>query len=111
MLSADNTCCWNPNIASGQSNEVGVNVRTGFHTYAFEWLPDSVTWYIDGKVVRKRKVGMPPIPDLSAKIMMNLWIFNDGAYFGGPKLSNNRYPMTSEYDWFRFYRWDGDEAY
>merc|ERR1712156_936345 len=23
----------------------------------------------------------------------------------------NRYPMYSEYDWFRFYRWDGDHDY
>lgn len=24
------------------------------------------------------------------------------------EIHNNRYPMTSEYDWFRFYKWDDE---
>ncbi len=64
----------------------------------FEWLPNKVTWYIDGKVVRTHYGGRPPIPDKSAKIMMNLWIFGPKANFGGKEIYNNRYPMTSEYD-------------
>ena len=26
-------------------------------------------------------------------------------------LANNRYPMHNEYDWFRFYKWDGHKQY
>ena len=63
----------------------------------FEWLPNKVTWFIDGRVVRTHYGGRPPIPDKSAKIMMNLWIFGPKANFGGKQIYNNRYPMTSEY--------------
>lgn len=87
------------------------NARAEFHTYGFEWLPNKVTWFIDGKAVRTHYGGHPPIPDKSAKIMMNLWIFGPKANFGGKEIQNNRYPMTSEYDWFRFYKWDGESTY
>lgn len=69
-----------------------------YRSSGFEWLPNKVTWYIDGKVVRTHYGGRPPIPDKSAKIMMNLWIFGPKANFGGKEIYNNRYPMTSEYD-------------
>lgn len=39
---------------------------------------------------------------------MNFWIPNDEIqdYFGGNK-ERNIYPITTEYDWFRYYAWDG----
>jgi hypothetical protein len=56
-----------------------------------------------------------PIPSLSAKIMMNLWIFalntaNPGQTpFGNPTL--NQYPFSSTYDYFRFYKWSQETTY
>jgi len=88
----------------------GVNVRRDFHTYAFEWLPTKITWFVDGKVMRTYKHGKVHIPDMSTKVMMNLWVYV-GAKFGGKEIWNNRYPMQAEYDWFRFYKWDGDKEY
>jgi len=111
VLRADNTEWWRPSIAASSESHVRGNARAQFHTYGFEWLPDRVTWYIDGKAVRSHYGGHPPIPDKSAKIMMNLWIFGPKANFGGKHIHNNRYPMTSEYDWFRFYKWDGEDTY
>ncbi|CAE7378508.1 licB, partial [Symbiodinium sp. CCMP2456] len=107
VLRADNTEFWRPQIASVRETNVQGNARAEFHTYGFEWLPDRITWYIDGVPVRSHYGGNPPIPDKSAKVMMNLWIFGPKANFGGRQIDNNRYPMTSEYDWFRFYKWDG----
>jgi len=52
-----------------------------------------------------------PIPELPGKIIMNLWEFDKRALFGGKEIWNDRLPMRSEYDWFRFYKWDGDEQY
>merc|ERR1712182_26308 len=49
-------------------------------------------------------------PELSPKIMMNLWVFTGGA-FGGSEIHNNEYPFHSEYDYFRFYKWNGDDQY
>jgi len=112
VLRADNTEWWSPRIAASRESTLKEgNARAEFHTYGFEWLPNKVTWFIDGKVVREHHGGQPPIPDKSAKVMMNLWIFGPPANFGGKQIHNNRYPMTSEYDWFRFYKWDGETTY
>jgi beta-glucanase (GH16 family) len=111
VLSADNTVKWSADIAESRSFKVGKNLRSDFHTFAFEWLPDRISWYLDGKLIREKKGGHVPIPDLSSKIMMNLWMFDHRALFGGRHIRNNRYPMHSEYDWFRFYKWDGDKKY
>jgi len=86
------------------------NTRSAFHTYAFEWLPKKITWYADGKVLRTYVWGKVSVPDLSTKIMMNLWVYN-GASFGGKEVWNNRYPMQAEYEWIRFYKWDQDSQY
>uniref|UniRef100_A0A7S2IY03 GH16 domain-containing protein n=1 Tax=Zooxanthella nutricula TaxID=1333877 RepID=A0A7S2IY03_9DINO len=109
VLSADNTDKWSANIADSKQIAVTYNDRADFHDYAIEWLPNSITWYIDGKKVRKYRGNK--IPDLSGKIMMNLWLFDDRALFGGPHIKNNRYPMYSEYEWFRFYKWNGEDSY
>lgn len=89
-----------------------LNLRRGFHTVGFEWLPHRIRWYIDGNLIREHRGEKLPIPELSAKIMMNLWVFeNRPLMFGGNRVQNNWYPMHSEYDWFRFYKWDGDTQY
>lgn len=114
VLNADNTANWSPQIASvKQYRPQGVNVREEFHTFAFSWLPGGITWYLDGREIATHRPGRDslPIPNLSTKIMMNLWIFNTLYDFGGKFGANNRFPMHTEYDWFRFYKWNGDGDY
>ena len=79
---------------------------TDEHVYAFEWTPTSVTWYVDG-VQSQKFMGSAndPIPSKSGKIMMNLWVF-DGATFGTGSL--NKFPFTSEYEYFHFYVSDAE---
>jgi hypothetical protein len=80
-------------------------IQTDVHTYAFEWTATKVTWYVDGIVAHTYTGTAPKIPDLSAKIMMNLWVFG-GTHFGDP--AANTYPLQSEYEWFRFYKQTGE---
>merc|ERR1712059_3682 len=102
VLVADYTSQWSPSIQySVHGTYKDVNTRTDFHDYAFEWLPDSITWFIDGKKIREVKKPHN-IPDMSAKILMNLWLFSSPYYFGGSNGGNNQYPFHSEYEWFRF---------
>src|SRR5450432_715492 len=80
---------------------------TGFkirdtHTYAFEWTPAKVVYYVDGVMSRTfTGAANVPIPPKSAKIMMNLWVFSGGAFGDG---STNAFPFQSEYEYFRFYK-------
>jgi hypothetical protein len=75
------------------------------HTYAFEWTATKITWYLDGNKIHEYAGPTPKVPDLSSKIMMNLWVFL-GTHFGNP--SGNMYPLKSEYEWFHFYKADGE---
>jgi beta-glucanase (GH16 family) len=92
----------------------GYGAREAFHTYAFELLPDHVTFFVDGVPIRTKqdKLGANKliVPERSMKVMFNHWVFNSTGAFGGDP-SKNVYPFTGEYDWFRFYKWDQDVTY
>eukprot|EP00929_Paragymnodinium_shiwhaense_P060149 TRINITY_DN3006_c0_g1_i1.p1 TRINITY_DN3006_c0_g1~~TRINITY_DN3006_c0_g1_i1.p1 ORF type:complete len:609 (-),score=97.34 TRINITY_DN3006_c0_g1_i1:239-1852(-) len=109
VLYADNTINWRAYLQDSKMADAGkVNLRADFHTYMFEWTPKKVAWYLDGKVIRKGTT--LTIPDKSCKIMMNTWVFSGGR-FGGWHKENNRYPLRTEYEYFRFYKWDQDTLY
>lgn len=79
------------------------------HVYAFTWTPNKIEWFVDGTSVKTfAGTQAVPIPNLAAKIMMNLWIFS-GPTFGDA--ANNKYPFTAKYDWFRFYKLDTETTY
>ncbi|MCF6328999.1 MAG: family 16 glycosylhydrolase, partial [Henriciella sp.] len=44
-----------------------------FHLYAFEWHPDAITWFIDGKVKHRAEASDYALPKTPGKIMMNIW--------------------------------------
>lgn len=113
LITANNQFAWSADIQEVSSYSFGgINVRQDFHDFAFEWLPDRISWYLDGTKVSERLAGEGlPVPEKSAKIMMNLWVFNASAAFGGKDIQNNEYPMHTEYEWFRFYKWNGDDQY
>lgn len=108
---------WEDKIETGPVDE--------WRVFAIEWLPDAIRWYVDGKLVKTLLASdidcdpecMPPqqyptpIPNNPTSIMMNTWIPNDEIqdHFGGNK-AGNTYPLVTEYDWFRYYKWDPPEA-
>ena len=47
---APNTCCDNHRYTVAELG-VGADVTAGFHTYAVAWLPDSVSYYVDGRLI------------------------------------------------------------
>ncbi|CAE8637740.1 unnamed protein product [Polarella glacialis] len=116
ILTADYQAKWKPSMQETDYpiSYQHMNVRAEYHDYAFEWLPGVIRWYVDGKVVREKRNDRLAVPDKSAKIMMNLWIYHDAkpfVPFGGKHLDKDRFPMHADYDWFRFYKWDGDHHY
>jgi len=113
VINGDNQARWQSWMQdSGMRKPWNVNTRKDFHTYAFEWLPKKITWFINDEVVRTYVWGKVPVPDMSTKIMMNLWVYNGNRpVFGGKNVWANQYPMQAEYDWFRFYKWNGEDKY
>jgi hypothetical protein len=72
--------------------EVPLDVRA-FHTYAVEWLPDGITYLVDG---RPCKV-VDQSPDYPMQLMLGLY------EFGGPH-PGDRYPKELVVDHVRGYR-------
>ena len=99
------------NSAAAVTAPAGLDTRAMFHTYAFVWKADGITWYIDDSPTAVRTFAggaSPPIPNKSAKIMMSMWVFGGSYAFGGVDGEKNMYPFTAEYDFFRFYKQDGE---
>lgn len=114
LITADQDCNFSEDKQQIQYFDLPGNFRTDFQTIGFEWLPTSIEFYYlgaDGKPVSLRKLTGPKVPQLSAKIMANLWVFNDSYAFGGPLGANNVYPLKAEYDFIRFYKWNQDAQY
>lgn len=104
---------WEDKIVVGPVDE--------WRVFAIEWLPNSIRWFVDGELVKTLTLDnldcIPecispqefptPIPDNPTTLLMNFWIPVDDVqdHFGGNK-ERNQYPMTTEYDWFRYYELD-----
>jgi endo-1,3-1,4-beta-glycanase ExoK len=44
----------------------------GSHTYAFDWEPEHITWYVDGKSVHTENGDSLPLPNEPQKIIFNV---------------------------------------
>ena len=78
--------------------ELGFDGADDFHEYAFLWLPDSITWYVDGKPIYR---ATDSIPTLSTQIMMNVWNCEGNDEWSG-KFAPTSLPATAEYKWIGF---------
>lgn len=116
---------WRTRVYGAWEDKIEVGPVDDWRVFAIEWLPDSISWYVDGELVKTLSATdidcdpecLPPqelptpIPNNPTTIFMNFWIPVDDVqdYFGGNK-ERNQYPMTAEYDWFRYYAWDGPDS-
>ena len=76
--------------------ELGFDASQDFHEYGFDWQPDSITWYVDGRSVYRATV---EIPAASGHIMMNLWNVADTNADWAGKFEGDSLPVTAQYQW------------
>ena len=115
VIVGENQGGWSPGISDALDVMVSFDTQADFHTYGFDWEPNVVNFYIDRATnpnpVRVYATGAKlPIPNKSAKIMMNFWLFTSTALGGGDP-ANNQYPMTMQIDYVRFYKSDQEAFY
>ncbi|MBO4524095.1 MAG: glycoside hydrolase family 16 protein, partial [Ruminococcus sp.] len=87
---------------NGQGNhekmyDLGFDASQGFHTYGFDWQPDHITWYIDGKAVYTANQN---IPKTAGKIMMNTW--PGRGVDGWLNHYNGNTPLTAYYQYVTY---------
>jgi beta-glucanase (GH16 family) len=71
-----------------------------FHDYVIEWLPDGITFFIDGVLSWK---GVEASIKSAATLHMNAWPANyDVTKFAGP-LEPTAIPCEAQYDWVEAY--------
>ena len=98
------TCCWNHRYTVNEL-EVGADLSADFHTYAIAWLPNSISYYVDGRLI-------------STTIPQNVgghWSFNENFFlilnnavnsvFSGSWQDLQSSKMTI--DWVRSYKLNG----
>lgn len=95
---------FNP-ITKGQVNHVShaltsFNPALDYHDYGFEWTPDYVAWFIDGKEVHRQTGAHIQTLDLPQKLMMNVWNPDYENWVGA--WSDKILPAFSFYDWVKY---------
>lgn len=78
---------------------LGFDASEDFHEYAFDWQPDSITWYVDGKPVYRATANIPSTP---GQIMVNLWNVADSNADWAGRFDDSYLPVTAEYLWFGY---------
>lgn len=81
-----------------QYHELGFDASEDFNTYAFEWRPDSIRWFVNGKLVHTATENIPQTPQ---KIMMNLWPGIGVDEWTG-KFNGEDTPVVSQYNWVKY---------
>ena len=89
---------------NGQGNheylyDLGFDASEEFHEYGFDWQPDSITWYVDGKPVYKATTD---IPTAAGNLMVNLWNVADSHAYWAGKFDSSPLPVTAQYQWFGY---------
>ena len=69
------------------------DATTGFHRYHFRYGPRHVGFYVDGKLMKKWRSG---VPNEAMHLLINAWYPN---WLGGKKAPTNRFLLM---DWIRY---------
>lgn len=78
-------------------HDLGFDAAEDFHTYAFDWQKDKITWYVDGVAVYTATENIPVTP---GKIMMNAWPGKGVDDWLEPY--DGTTPLVAYYDWMSY---------
>ncbi|HEY0755184.1 MAG TPA: glycoside hydrolase family 16 protein [Ktedonobacteraceae bacterium] len=79
------------------SSWAGPNFSSGWHTYALNWQPDAITWYVDG-VARASYTNASHISDKQMYLLANLAV---GGNWPGDPDATTPFPALYQIDYIR----------
>jgi endo-1,3-1,4-beta-glycanase ExoK len=84
----------------GRRASLGKDGASEFTTFAVEWRPTGLRWFVDGRPVRTdSKVAVPSTP---GKIYLSIWNVAAGQQDWGGRTDRRALPASVEYDWIAF---------
>lgn len=103
---------FNP-ITPGQANHehhqwVNFDPTADFHTYAIEWTPNYVAWFVEGEEVHRQTGDHIAALNLDQKIMMNIWPPAYSSWVG--TLDSRMLPFFAYYDWVSYAAYTPDSG-
>jgi beta-glucanase (GH16 family) len=84
--------------------DFGERVDPSYHTFAIEWEPDLITWYVDGTQYHQAEPSDVSGPWVFEKPFFLLLNFAIGGNFGGAVDPANTYPQEYLVDYVRVYQ-------
>jgi len=75
-----------------------------FYTYAFEWTPDYVAWFVDGKEIYRQTGEHISTLEYGQKLMMNIWAAEWESWVG--EWNVELLPFFAYYDWAAYYTYN-----
>jgi hypothetical protein len=103
-INSPNTCCFNHKYKVDALG-VGADVSTGYHTYGVAWMPNSISYYVDNRL----------ISTTTPQNLGGLWVFNSKFFLILNNAVNesfsgswqNLQSSTMSIDWVRSYQVNG----
>ncbi len=84
--------------------DLGFDAASEFHRYAVEWDAEEIRWFVDDKLIHRRKDGLPtPIPHLPMRFHMNTWPTCSEELAGAFLPTNG--PMGAEFKSVSIFKW------
>lgn len=81
--------------------DLGFDASKGFHIYAFEWTPDRIRWFVDGRLVR---TATGALPQVSGQFFVSLWNGGKGVDDWLGRADPARIPASADIDWIAYTR-------
>lgn len=77
---------------------LGFDAAEAFHTYAFEWGPRGITWFVDGAPVKHADGAQGPLPSEPQRVFANVWPVHEADGWAG-RFCYPGAPLTARYDY------------
>ena len=74
---------------------------TAWHTFALDWTPSALVWYVDGKETHRTRPGVK-LPSTPCFLLINLAV---GGNWPGSPDSSTPFPSSLEVDFVRVWQW------
>lgn len=99
-----------PAANHSQKHALALDMCQSFHTYAYEWTPEAIVWFVDGMEIRRETGTAAQAYAENApagmQIRLNLW--PGDATFGG-NFDPAILPVHEYVDWVQFSKYEGGQ--